>query len=56
MLHLDSETYIYLTIIAVGLLIMIIGSKQRKKRKSEQLNFRKRYQNRKKEEKSDNLD
>ncbi|UAB86152.1 hypothetical protein INR75_09220 [Zunongwangia sp. SCSIO 43204] len=50
MFDLDQETYIYLIIIAVGLLVFSMGAKQRKKRRSENLDFRRRYQARKKEE------
>ena len=50
MFDLDQETYIYLIIIAIGLLVFSIGAKQRKKRRSENLDFRRRYQARKKEE------
>ena len=50
MFDLDQETFIYLIIIAVGLLVFSMGAKQRKKRRSENLDFRRRYQARKKEE------
>ena len=49
MFNLDQETYIYLIIIAVGLLAFSMGAKQRKKRRSGNLDFRRRYQARKKE-------
>ncbi|WBL23173.1 hypothetical protein [Zunongwangia sp. HRR-M8] len=53
MFHLDQESYIYLVIIAIGLLVFSMGAKQRKKRRNENTDFRRRYQARKKEEEKD---
>ncbi|WBL24879.1 hypothetical protein [Zunongwangia sp. HGR-M22] len=53
MFQLDQESYIYLVIIAIGLLVFSMGAKQRKKRRNENTDFRRRYQDRKKEEEKD---